>query len=207
MIKLLPFRSAGRIGQLRYAQLGLLESPRAQWCYLTPCNLKLVLGNRATEFGGLAEHNCAQQQWCQSTNLSGGLADGRLSETFDATLDQIHWRQRQSRSCAVLSALVSLSRLGLCAVFSHIPTWGERLTRAAEERRGLDLKPNRGTESDFVGYFLWLSHRIHHNYSEFRVRLWPWALASCLSIVASTRGVSGHPASVQDRQHALCGPH
>lgn len=62
--------------------------------------------------------------------------DGRLSETFDATLDQIRWRQRQSRSCAVLSALVSLSRLGLCAVFSHIPTWGERLTRAAEEKRG-----------------------------------------------------------------------
>lgn len=132
MIKLLPVRSAGRIGQLRYAQLGPLESP--QWCYLTPCNLKLVLGNRATEPGGLAEHNCAQQQWCQSANLSGGLADGRSSETFDATLDQIRRRQRQSRSCAVRSALVSQSRLGLCAAFSHIPTWGERLTRAAEER-------------------------------------------------------------------------
>lgn len=121
------------MGQLRYVWLGLHESSCVQWCSLTPCDLKLVLGNWATELGGSAQHNCAQQQWCQSANLSGGLADGRLSETFDATLDQI--RRRQSWICAVPPAFVSMLPLrGIrrqCAsIFQHGECgWGERLRR------------------------------------------------------------------------------
>lgn len=135
MIRLLPLCSAGCVGQLRYVWLGLHEYSCTQWCYLTPCNLKLVLGNWATELGGSAEHNCAQQRWCQSANLSGGLADGRLSETFDATLDQIRWRQRQSCICAVLPAFVSMLplrgiRRPCAAIFQHGESgWGERLRR------------------------------------------------------------------------------
>lgn len=129
VIRLLTLCSAGCVGQLRNVWLGLHESSCAQCCYLTPCDLKLVLGNWAPELGGSAEHNCAQQQWCQSANLSGGLADGRWSETF-ATLDHTRWRQRQSWMCAVLLLLFPCC---LCGALGDSVQPYSSMGRAAEE--------------------------------------------------------------------------
>lgn len=101
-----------------------------------------------------AELCTAQHQWCQSANLSGGLADGRLSETFDATLDESRWRQRerQSRSCAELPTFVFMlcswafgvrllpyTSMGRAAEESG---WGEeRVGLIAQQRSWLCLCP------------------------------------------------------------------
>lgn len=162
MISLLTLCSAGCVGLLRYVWLRLHESSCAQWCYLTPCDLRVVLGNRATELGGSAEHNCAQQQWCQSANLSGGLADGRLSETFDATLDKIRLRQRQSWICAVLPAFVCC----LCGALGDRVQSYSSMGRAAEEsgwgeeRVGQQRHNGDTTKSVCVSSLLRLSYRI-----------------------------------------------
>ena len=62
-----------------------------------PCDLRLVLGNRATD------QNCARHIISDVTALIslGGLADGRLSEALDAALDESHRRQSRSEAAAV----------------------------------------------------------------------------------------------------------
>lgn len=56
---------------------------------------------------------------------------------------------------------------------SRIPAWGEWLRRAAEERRGLDFEPNRGTRSVSSALFLRVSRTVGDHRSESRVGLWP----------------------------------
>ncbi len=113
----------------------LTVAPRARWSFLAPCDPKLFLGNTATQLGGSAEQNCARHSIGDVRALIslGGLADGRSSETFDATLDESRRRQRerQARSCAELPASV------LCCVRGALggrllPC--SRMGRAAEER-------------------------------------------------------------------------
>lgn len=97
-----------------------------------PCDLRLVLGNRATD------QNCARHIISDVTPLisPGGLADGRLSEALDAALDKSHWKAESERGC------------------SRVPAWGERL-----RLRGLDREPNCEADPVAVRYFLWLSHQ------------------------------------------------
>lgn len=63
-------------------------------------DLRLLLDNKAKGLGGSAEQKCAQHSVSDVRALIslGGLADGRLSETFDATLDESRWRETEEVS-------------------------------------------------------------------------------------------------------------
>lgn len=182
---------------------------------LTPCDLGLLLGNRAWTLSR-AELCTAQHRWCQSANLSGGIGGWTLVRNIWCypgwkPLEAQRERQRQSRVWAVLSSLLlflfcvrGAFPSEAAAVFQHGKSvWGERLRRG----EGLTDSPNRGADYIFVCYSLWLSHTITNTHSESRVRLRPWALASRLTIAASTTGVIGQLApTLQETQHALGGP-
>lgn len=66
--------------------------------------------NRATELGNSAVELCTALVMSECLISLGGFADGRLSETFDATLDERRRRQgkrhRQSQSSVELAAFV-----------------------------------------------------------------------------------------------------
>lgn len=75
---------------------------------MTSCDLRLPLGITVTERGESAEQNSAWHSIGDVRALIslGGLADGRLSETFDAALDESSRKERQRQRCAELPALV-----------------------------------------------------------------------------------------------------
>ena len=185
---------------------------------LTPCpDPRHLLGNRATELAGSAEQDCAWHSIGDVRALIslGGLADGRLSETFDATLDESRGRQRerrrlrQSRSCAELpargfyAAPVVLRSEVACTLQHGMDKlrgggWGVDRVWLASSTDKLTLS--------FFAILSYSSHTIPDAFSELRLGLRPWALASHLTTAAITRGVSGHPAPTFRRHHAFNGP-
>lgn len=111
--------------------LGLCETPCARWCYLTPCDQRLVLGNGATELGGSAEPNCAQHS-IRDVRALISLGDWRMDvcqkHLMLPWMKAVGGRDRgRGRVGAVLSSLL---------LFFMLCSWGFRSEAVAIHQHG-----------------------------------------------------------------------